>query len=330
MTFEEDIIMSKFDNEIVNMYESGITVREICSSLPCSRQTIYNVLNKYGVKLDYMHGKRNDGISKEQIFEMYELYLQGKNTREIGEMYNLSKSYISRLFHEQSFTLRDQHQTSRKYKLNENFFDSIDTEEKAYFLGLLWADGTNILKRNCIQIGLQERDKHILEDMLIAMSSDSPIKCTKSTYPGGQDIYSISLFSEHMSIRLNDIGMVPNKSLILKFPRCVPFSLMPHFIRGYFDGDGYISHGGDYTCEIMGTEDFCIELQNILFEVGIESKIYNTTLRQETSTRRLYIGRKENVRKFLSYMYDNSSIYLKRKHDIALSKYMNINSTLTA
>ena len=81
--------MSEFDNEIVNMYESGIAVREICSLLPCSRQTIYNILNKYGVKLDYTHGRRNDGISKEQIFEMYELYLQGKNTREIGEIYNL-------------------------------------------------------------------------------------------------------------------------------------------------------------------------------------------------------------------------------------------------
>ena len=322
--------MSKFDNEIVSMYESGISVKEICSLLPCSRQTIYNVLNKYNVSLDYSHGKRNNGVSIEQVYEMYELYLQGKNTREIGEIYNLSKSHISRLFHEQSFILRDQRQTSRKYQLDENFFDSIDTEEKAYFLGLLWADGTNVCKRNCVQIGLQERDKHILEKMVLAMNANSPLKRKKSTYPGGQDIYSVSLFSEHMSMRLNDIGMVPNKSLILKFPTCIPENLIRHFIRGVFDGDGYISHGGDYTCEIMGTEDFCIELQNILSKIGIESKIYNTTLRKETSTRRLYIGKKENVRKFLSYIYDNSSVFMKRKHDIALSKYMSVNNTLTA
>lgn len=322
--------MSEFDNEITRMYKSGIPVKEICSLLPCSRQTIYNILNKHNIELDYSHGKRNNGVSKEQVYEMYDLYLQGKNTREIGEMYNLSKSYISRLFHEQSFVLRDQRQTSRKYQLDEKFFDYIDTEEKAYFLGLLWADGTNILKRNCIQIGLQERDKYILEKMVLAMSSDAPLKCKKSTYPGGQDIYSVSLFSEHLSTRLNDIGMVPNKSLILQFPTCVPENLVPHFIRGVFDGDGYISHGGDYTCEIIGTEDFCTKLQSILSETGIESKIYNTTLRKETSTRRLYIGKKENVRKFLSYIYDNSSVFLKRKYDIALSKYMNVNNTLTA
>lgn len=140
----------------------------------------------------------------------------------------------------------------------------------------------------------------------------------------------MSLFSEYMSNKLNDIGMAPNKSLILKFPTCVPDDLMHHFIRGVFDGDGYISHGGDYTCEIMGTEDFCIELQRKLLEVGIDSKIYNTTLRKETSTRRLYIGKKDNVRKFLNYIYKNSTVYLERKHEIALSKYKYINNTLTA
>lgn len=322
--------MSKFDNEIIRMYESGISVNEMLKMIPCCKQTIYNVLNKYNIQLNYTHGKRDNGPSKEQVYAMYELYLHGKNTREIGEMYGFSNSYISVLFHKYSLDLRDQHKTSRKYKLNENFFDFIDTEEKAYFLGLLWADGTNVTKRNCIQIGLQEKDKHILESMLIAMDSDYPLKCTKSTYPGGQDIYGVSLFSEHMSQILNNIGMVPNKSLILKFPTCVPDILIPHFVRGVFDGDGYISHGTDYTCEIMGTKDFCEELQKILFKADIKSKIYNTTLRKETSTRRLYIGRKENVRKFLSYIYDNSSVYLKRKYIIALSKYMNIDNTLTA
>lgn len=322
--------MSKFDNEIINMYNNEIPVSEIIKILPCCKQTVYDVLNKYHINLRGRSGKRDDGVSDLQIYEMYELYQQGKNTREIGELYNLSSSYVSRLFHQKSFKLRDQHDNSRRYHFDECFFDDIDTQEKAYYLGLLWADGTNILNRNCIQIGLQEKDKYILEHMLIAMNANYTLRCTKSTYPGGQDIYSISLFSEHMSNKLNDIGMIPNKSLILKFPTCVPDNLMSHFIRGVFDGDGYISHGGDYTCEIMGTEDFCIELQRKLLEAGIDSKIYNTTLRKETSTRRLYIGKKDNVRKFLNYIYKNSTIYLERKHEIALSKYKYINNTLTA
>ena len=322
--------MSKFDNEIVNMYTDGMSVKEILESIPCCKQTVYDVLNKNNVNLRGKSGKRNDGVSKNQIYEMYELYEQGKNTREIGALYNLSHSYISRLFHQESLNLRDQHETSRKHNFNEKFFDSINTQEKAYFLGLLWADGTNSLEKHCIEIGLQEKDKHILEQMLIAIDADYKLKCVKSQYPGGQDIYKLSLFSEYMSNRLNDIGMIPNKSLVLTFPTCVPSYLIFHFIRGVFDGDGYISHNNDYTCEIMGTESFCMTLQKILLEVGIESKIYNTTLRKETSTRRLYIGRKENVCKLLHYIYDNSTVCLKRKYDIALSRYINKNNTLVA
>ena len=322
--------MSKFDNEIVDMYQNGMSVQEILKIIPCSKQTVYNVLNNHHVEFRGKSGRRKDGVQTEQIYEMYELYTQGKNTREIGEIYNLSMSYVARLFQSESLKLRDQHETSRKYQFNEHFFDSIDTQEKAYYLGLLWADGTNSLKRNCVTIGLQESDKYILEEMLVLMDSNYKLRCTKSAYPGGKDIYSVSLFSEHMSKRLNDIGMVPNKSLILKFPTCVPDNLMPHYIRGIFDGDGYISHRTDYTCEVMGTEDFCIELQRKLLETGIESKIYNTTLHKETSTRRLYIGRKENTYKFLSYIYKYCTVCLKRKYDIALSKYSNINNTLTA
>lgn len=322
--------MSKFDNEIVNMYESGMSVKEILNVLPCSKQTVYDVLNKNNVNLRGKSGKRDDGVSKEQVYKMYELYKQGKNTREIGELYNLSSSYISRLFHQESLKLRDQYETSRRYRFNENFFDCIDTQEKAYFLGLLWADGTNSLEKHCIEIGLQERDKHILEQMLVIMGADYQLRCIKSKYPGGQDIYRVSLFSTHMSNRLNEIGMIPNKSLVLTFPICIPHHLISHFIRGYFDGDGYISHNNDYTCEIMGTENFCITLQSILLKVGINSKIYNTTLRKETSTRRLYIGKKNNVRKFLEFIYTDSTIYIERKHNIALSRYNDRNNTLIA
>lgn len=31
----------------------------------------------------------------------------------------------------------------RKYEINQDFFDEINTQEKAYFLGILFADGYN-------------------------------------------------------------------------------------------------------------------------------------------------------------------------------------------
>ena len=48
-------------------------------------------------------------------------------------------------------------------KINKNFFNKIDTEEKAYFLGFLYADGYNNTDRNSVALSLKEDDKEILE-----------------------------------------------------------------------------------------------------------------------------------------------------------------------
>ena len=81
----------------------------------------------------------------------------------------------------------------------------------------------------------------------------------------------------------------------------------------------------------MGTESFCLSIQKILFQHDIDSKIYNTTLHKETSTRRLYIGRKDNFKKFINYIYTDATIYLERKYLTAMLKINdNINNSLPA
>jgi len=52
---------------------------------------------------------------------------------------------------------------NHKYVYNEDFFQKIDTEEKAYILGLLFADGSVHNKRNVVKLQLQDVDKEILE-----------------------------------------------------------------------------------------------------------------------------------------------------------------------
>lgn len=61
----------------------------------------------------------------------------------------------------------------------------------------------------------------------------------------GKKKYSLQITSNILSNALSNLGAVPNKSLILKFPtfKQVPEKLMPHFIRGYFDGDGSVWNG---------------------------------------------------------------------------------------
>ena len=122
----------------------------------------------------------------------------------------------------------------RKYKLNVNYFNKIDTHEKAYVLGFLYADGSN--RGDGITFTQNMERVDILENIKKALDSETPIR---ETCPGH---YSLEVFSDIIVKDVENLGVVRNKSLILQFPTQiqVPEEFMSSFILGYFDGDGCI------------------------------------------------------------------------------------------
>ena len=137
------------------------------------------------------------------------------------------------------------------YTENENFFKKLDTPEKAYILGFFYADGCNHDKskiddgynhQNCISFTQLEQDLDILEQIRHALTCNRPFKeVIQKT--NSKKKYSLDIISDQMSADLSRLGAIPAKSLVLTFPKFIPDSLMPHFIRGYFDGDGCIWNG---------------------------------------------------------------------------------------
>lgn len=125
---------------------------------------------------------------------------------------------------------------------------------------------------------------------------------------------------------LKDYGLVGAKSLILEFPEWLNRDLYPHFIRGYFDGDGSISKEKyKYNMSIISTESFCSYVQKILLEdLGIESHMY-ISRSEEKSTRTLMITRKHLNKIFFDWLYRDANLYLQRKYNIYKSKYCNAN-----
>ncbi|MER2006517.1 MAG: LAGLIDADG family homing endonuclease [Psychrobacillus sp.] len=99
---------------------------------------------------------------------------------------------------------------------------------------------------------------------------------------------------------------------------------MPHFIRGYFDGDGSITTRhtkyGDYqqisiTC---GSDDFTNGLNNYLKDIGFSSNIYDDSKSRDNNNKYIKISKKDNISKFYKMIYGNDDIgefYLKRKRD---------------
>lgn len=132
-----------------------------------------------------------------------------------------------------------------------------------------------------------------------------------------------------MCLDLYDKGCVPNKSLILEFPNkdIVPDNLIYHFIRGYFDGDGCLSHSvgnrkrndrnenktypyDKWFLKFVGTKSMMLGIANFM---NMNNKLYNQIKGKNHYT--LKCGGKQLVKDKMDILYNNATIYLDRKYD---------------
>jgi hypothetical protein len=216
----------------------------------------------------------------------------------------------------------------KKYHCNEHYFDIIDDEHKAYWLGLLYADGCNQSNRPRISIKLQERDKEILEKFRDDLQSNIKLKLIdyKKYNKNNQNQILLVIDSKHMADSLKRLGCIPKKSLTLKFPTFeqVPEHLLKHFIRGYFDGDGCLSWSFSRTKKIeasfsfISTNDFFVGVKTFINkELGIDIKYKNKAGNYNQNN-----GKTGNVSviKIMNWLYDGATIYLERKYQ----KYIEI------
>lgn len=110
-------------------------------------------------------------------------------------------------------------------------------------------------------------------------------------------------------------GCIPQKSLILKFPE-ISKELIPHFIRGYFDGDGSVGIYNNSSIKkaltlrssiCCGTELFLKDLCDYL---PLKTKIIHKLKRKNNGSGILYnVGFSVNDSISLyKYMYANATI----------------------
>ena len=274
-------------------------------------------------------------IEENKYQEIADLYKSGLSIEKIEKMYNVSNSVVRRILKICNVQIRDNSHKGRKYSINENYFDNIDDQNKAYILGLLYADGCNYRKTNYVKLELQERDKSILDKINMEINSNKPLFYIKlhDKNEKWQNTYRLDITNKHISEQLECLGVVPNKSLILTFPDWLDNNLMNHFIRGYFDGDGHIEWSKTKFISIASTLQFCKNINEILInELDIRNGSIYDTYNKDSNTKVLHIFKKENIKKFLDYIYKNAELYIERKYDIykIICKEMSINNSLLA
>lgn len=249
------------------------------------------------------------------------MYHDGYSAAYIGKLYNISYQPIYKVLRQQNIIIRSKQESSRKFAINQNYFDDIGSEDKAYYLGLLFADGCNNIKRDgshTISIGLLACDSYILEKLSFKIYGTDKVTNDGKTA-------NLRVHSKHMSEKLASYGCVPRKSLILQFPTIVPDSLMHHFMRGYFDGDGciylYKKRNGkiDAKVTVVSTMDFCDKYRSILeYKTQISSIIRQDkrdAARGNTVTRVLEVGGNLKILKLYEFLYADSNYFLNRKKD---------------
>jgi len=225
-------------------------------------------------------------------------------------------------------------------------FKVIDTQEKAYFLGFMYGDGTithyfekSGRERFQTKISIQKID----EDLINQFKSSFPFLCTgeydysKHNSKSGKQV-SVSKSSKIMYFDLLSNGLYPRKSYEnackLKLPD-IDQSLLPHFIRGFFDADGsvYIPQNRPNLISIeicCISKEFIFELDSYFKIIDINSWKVRKKKPKGKSKQILYIltfNKTSEILKLIGYMYDNSIISLKRKADKCLG-YRPVNKVL--
>ena len=222
-----------------------------------------------------------------------------------------------------------------KYYYNEDYFKKIDTAEKAYWLGFLYADGcitrfyrNEKLKSMSLELTLQDGDCEHLIKFKDALESNVPIqhKIISNKYKSDRIVINCT----NMCRDLIELGCTPVKSLTLEFPNnnILPDKYLRDFIRGYFDGDGGVSYTEgvyynknrnkeykqhSYSCYFCGNEKFLNELKRVLECNDI--KVSDLKKDKRSNAVNIYIYGNENIERLKEFIYTNNCISLSRKYD---------------
>jgi hypothetical protein len=204
------------------------------------------------------------------------------------------------------------------FSINEEYFDVIDTEEKAYILGFIFADGNISGERTKyrLRITLKYEDSEILGKIKDELQYTGDIKIrelkSKQRDTKGYMIAELSIINKYLITRLVELGCIPNKSLTVKYPD-IPDDLDKHFIRGYFDGNGSIYFTNNRVgFELMsGSKDIYYSMK----EKILSNTSVNPLGEQERKTSIRWTKSGKQAIEILHYLYKDSNISLRRKFE---------------
>lgn len=245
------------------------------------------------------------------------LYQQGMGSTQINKECNVHYSTVLNILRRYKIPIRSARKAKQIYSYNEEFFSSIDSEEKAYWLGFILADGCVSIRdkyKKDLSVGL--KDKGHLQKFILSIYGDNKIR----TYSYKKKEYeSISIRCQKLCDDLIQLGVTPRKSMTVKVP-IIPENLYRHFWRGVVDGDG--SLGIYINKKRYNHKSFAISLvgnKNIIhgFIEFIRKNI--AVILPCYPDRRIFVTKTTNEKaiKIIKLLYENATMFMDRKYQLA-------------
>ena len=264
--------------------------------------------------------------NKERYEEAKRRWLAGESLGKIGKDMCYNRHIISECLKYEGYNIK---QCGRKYDYNANFFKKIDTEQKAYWLGFLYADGSvSNLSNYSLRISLQAGDADHIEKIRQIICPEAKISrymaretVTGKEFPAARATFNCKELVEN----LINLGCYPDKTEIITFPydKMHP-RLYRHFIRGYFDGDGSI-----HLTKKLRVKPYCmfrlcgasremmLEIQDVLVN---DTKIARNDITKSKRASKCHLYQFQNsarkdIKNLYNYLYKGATVWLPRKRE---------------
>lgn len=139
-----------------------------------------------------------------------------------------------------------------------DYFKNIDTKEKAYWLGFLFADGYIDKKSKRLSLNQSIKDEFQVDKFLTVLELPLTKKKYYGPYKNTGKFVQITIDGKEFVSHLITNGCTNKKTFTIKYPLLKTFELDLAFLLGYYDGDG-TTNKCDITC---GSLDFLLEIKN--------------------------------------------------------------------
>lgn len=286
--------------KIIESYNLGNSMKAIGLDFGVSPVTVKNILDRNGIQK-----RTSGGIYKLPDEEIINKYKSGLSCNQIASEYKVTFHTISKILEKHNIK-RDN--IYHNLELIEDYWENIDSFDKAYFLGFLLTDGN--ITGNQVKLELSAKDEQILHTFNYYTKSENKIINLDRGDKGKFCAFSVK--RKKWTEDLSNYGIKSNKTFTTEMP-VLSDDLMPHLIRGMIDGDGWITYKG-HQIGFCGSEKCVTQLRDYLVRT---LRVYSVKIiHQGTNVWQVCWCNKKDIKTIGDFIYnEKQDCFLERKYN---------------